>query len=75
MPLLKGRPEIGHNIKEMEQAGHPKSQAVAAALREANVPKARDMAVTAPSAGAPSGMRRSAGGSASLNDGWRGRTV
>ena len=32
MPLLRGRENIGRNIKEMIAAGHPKDQAVAAAL-------------------------------------------
>lgn len=37
MPLKKGksRETIGENIKEMEEAGHPKKQAVAAALNTA----------------------------------------
>ena len=35
MPLLPGKENIGHNIKEMEAAGHPKAQAVAASLHEA----------------------------------------
>ncbi len=37
MPLLKGtsKKTIGHNIKEMEKAGHKKSQAIAASLNEA----------------------------------------
>ena len=35
MPLLKGKSEIGHNIGEMEAAGHPRDQAIAAALRVA----------------------------------------
>jgi len=37
MPLEKGssREVIGHNIKEMEAAGHPKDQAIAASLKEA----------------------------------------
>ena|SRR5580698_6863091 len=37
MPLEKGSSSevIGHNIKEMEAHGHPKGQAVAAALRTA----------------------------------------
>ncbi len=55
MPLLKGKAEIGHNVREMESAGHPRNQAVAAALREAGVPKARDMTATAPNAGIPQG--------------------
>jgi hypothetical protein len=32
MPLLPGKKEIGHNIEEMQAAGHPHDQAVAAAL-------------------------------------------
>ncbi len=37
MPLEKGRSRevIGHNIKEMEKAGHPKDQAIAASLNNA----------------------------------------
>jgi len=37
MPLSKGKSKsvIGHNIKEMEQSGHPKAQAIAAALNTA----------------------------------------
>lgn len=41
MPLHKGksREVIGENIKEMEAAGHPRKQAIAASLREAGAPK------------------------------------
>lgn len=84
MPLLKGKSEIGHNVKEMEAAGHPKKQAVAAALREAGVPKARDMA-TAPNSGLPQGgmlrdpgkMRPDYSGSGgwSATAQWKGRRV
>jgi len=35
MPLLPGKNEIGHNIEEMEKAGHPRAQAIAAALNTA----------------------------------------
>lgn len=37
MPLHKGksREVIGENIDEMEEAGHPKKQAIAASLNEA----------------------------------------
>lgn len=37
MPLLRGKSEktIGHNIEEMEESGHPKAQAIAAALNTA----------------------------------------
>lgn len=35
MPLLPGKKNIGHNIKEMENAGHKKSQSIAVALNEA----------------------------------------
>ena len=37
MPLEKGsnREVIGHNIKEMEKSGHPRKQAIAAALHSA----------------------------------------
>jgi hypothetical protein len=46
MPLKKGdsKAVIGHNISEMEKAGHPHDQSVAAALREAGVPKKHEMA-------------------------------
>lgn len=39
MPLLKGKENVGHNIAEMEAAGHPREQAIAAALRTAGVYK------------------------------------
>lgn len=32
MPLLPGKRNVGHNIEEMESAGHPRAQAIAAAL-------------------------------------------
>lgn len=35
MPLLKGKENIGHNIAEMEKAGHPKNQSIAAAYHAA----------------------------------------
>ncbi len=37
MPLEKGksRKVIGHNIKEMEQSGHPRAQSIAASLNQA----------------------------------------
>ena len=35
MPLLPGKKNIAHNIKEMEKAGHPHDQSVAASLHEA----------------------------------------
>ena len=35
MPLLPGKKNIGTNIKEMELAGHPYRQALAAALNKA----------------------------------------
>lgn len=37
MPLHKGTSKkvIGENIKEMEAAGHPKKQAIAASLNQA----------------------------------------
>ena len=40
MPLLPGKSEIGHNITEMEKAGHKRSQAVAAALNVARKTRA-----------------------------------
>jgi hypothetical protein len=39
MPLKKGKENIWRNVREMERSGHPKAQAVAAALRTAGVPK------------------------------------
>jgi len=35
MPLLPGKKNIGHNIKEMQKAGHSHKQAVAAAMNKA----------------------------------------
>lgn len=37
MPLAKGKSKrvIGENIKEMEASGHPRKQAIAAALNQA----------------------------------------
>lgn len=37
MPLKKGtsKATIGNNIKEMEESGHPRKQAIAASLNEA----------------------------------------
>lgn len=40
MPLAPGKDNIGRNIGEMEAAGHPRDQAIAAALREARVGRA-----------------------------------
>lgn len=34
MPLLPGKENIGHNISEMIKAGHPRDQAIAAAMNE-----------------------------------------
>jgi len=39
MPLKSGKKNIGSNVKEMEKAGYPKKQAVAAALNKAYGPK------------------------------------
>lgn len=39
MPLKPGKANVGHNIREMEKAGHPHKQAVAAAMRKAGAPK------------------------------------
>ena len=41
MPLKSGKSDrvISQNIKEMIRAGHPKAQAVAAAMRMANKPR------------------------------------
>jgi hypothetical protein len=35
VPLLPGKKNIGHNISEMEASGHPRDQAIAAALNTA----------------------------------------
>ncbi len=35
MPLLPGKKNVGHNIAEMEATGHPRDQAIAAALNTA----------------------------------------
>lgn len=35
MPLKAGKKNIGSNIKEMIESGHPKDQAIAASLNEA----------------------------------------
>lgn len=35
MPLLKGKKNIGHNIKEEEAAGKPRKQSIAIALNVA----------------------------------------
>ena len=45
MPLENGKSKavIGHNIEEMQASGHPHDQSVAAALREAGVPKKHAM--------------------------------
>jgi len=45
MPLLKGKENIGHNIKVEEEHGKPKKQAVAIALHTAGVPKKSDDAL------------------------------
>lgn len=37
MPLLPGKSNVGYNISEMEKAGHPHKQAVAAALNKAGI--------------------------------------
>ena len=41
MPLKPGKKNIGANIKEMVKAGHPRDQAVAAAMSEARKPEKR----------------------------------
>lgn len=76
MPLLKGKSNVGHNVEEMEAHGHPRAQALAAALRTAGVPKKGDAGgalATAPSsAAAPPGGRYD-GGSRAVP--WGGRRV
>lgn len=41
MPLKRGKKNIGRNYKEMRKAGYKKSQALAAALHAAGVPRKR----------------------------------
>ena len=56
MPLSHGssRAVIGRNIAEMERTGHPRAQAVAAALRAAREPRATGGQITGfPSAPGP----------------------
>ena len=73
MPLLKGKKNIGHNIETEESASKPNKQAVAIALHEAGVPKARDEGTaTAANAGMPAGGGYSRSRSV---DGWKGRVV
>jgi len=77
MPLLKGKSEIGHNVKTEEAAGKPKAQAVAIALKTAGVAKAKDSGpmVTSPNGGIPAGRSFAAeDGSYSVGDAWGGRT-
>ena len=42
-PLAKGKGKavVSRNISEMVKAGHPQKQAVAAAMRQAGVPKTK----------------------------------
>jgi hypothetical protein len=77
MPLLRGKENIGSNVKTEEAAGKPKAQAVAIALHEAGVKKSvsRDMqpaAATSANSGIPH-VRRAADGTGSVP--WTGRTV
>lgn len=39
MPLLKGKKNVGHNIKKLEEEGRPQKQAVAIALKTAGLSK------------------------------------
>jgi hypothetical protein len=39
MPLLKGKQNIGRNIKELEGAGRPYKQSLAIALKVAGIKK------------------------------------
>ena len=51
MPLLPGKKNVGRNIKELEDSGHPRKQAVAIALKEAGESKSKhaaEAAATAP---------------------------
>lgn len=36
MPLLKGKKNIGKNIKELESTGRPRNQSIAIALEKAD---------------------------------------
>jgi len=49
VPLLSGKSSkvIGHNIKEMEQAGHSKAQSIAASLHNAGKDKKKEGRVPA----------------------------
>lgn len=49
MPLNKGTSQeaVGHNIAEMEAAGHPKKQSIAAALNEKRQSEKRKKALAA----------------------------
>ena len=78
MPLLKGKENIGHNIKVEEQAGKPKAQAEAIALRTAGVPKAKDaqpQTASVASSGLPGGGTGNSYDSRSHNGAWGGRRV
>jgi hypothetical protein len=55
MPLLLGKKNIGHNIREMEAHGHPANQSLAAALRTAGIPKRADGGHVGPLHGATGG--------------------
>jgi hypothetical protein len=65
MPLLKGKENIGHNVTTEENAGKPKAQAVAIALKTAGVAKAGDARL--PQADSDGGY--------SVGDCWNGRTA
>lgn len=41
MPLLKGKRNIGRNIRTEEKAGKPRKQAIAIALREAGIERVK----------------------------------
>ena len=41
MPLLKGKKNVGKNIKELESTGRPKNQAIAIALSVAGKSKSK----------------------------------
>lgn len=55
MPLLPGKKNIGHNIGEMQSAGHPHDQAVAAALRTVYGPPRADGGFVGPLMGSTPG--------------------
>jgi hypothetical protein len=56
MPLLKGKRNIGRNIAEMEAAGHPRVQSIAAALHTADIKRKDPPMAKMKASGHESGM-------------------